>query len=196
MSVSDTVGMLTEVQNKLDSTILIINSLLSNVGTGLRIGFDKNTSWTCPEGIYSIIIELWGGGGVQGSNVNCPPAYGNNFLGHIHYGGAGGKGGYLKDTISVQLGKSYNIIIGNYLENSNNTYFDNFFAEGGANGQNGVCNPAQSGGSSPAGKDGSIIGYNNTSLVVPNYIPISYITNTSPTCCANPGEKGFVIIQF
>jgi hypothetical protein len=118
LSVSDTVGMLTGIQNKLDTTAFKINSLLSKVGTGLRIGFDKNTTWTCPEGINSIIIELWGGGGAKGNDVGCPPSWGNNFLGHTYYGGLGGKGGYLKDTISVQPGKSYNIIIGNHLENS------------------------------------------------------------------------------
>ena len=196
LSVSDTIGMLTGIQNKLDTTAFKINSLLSKVGTGLRIGFDKNTTWTCPEGINSIIIELWGGGGVKGADAGCPPAYGNNFLGHTHYGGVGGKGGYLKDTISVQPGKSYNIIIGNHLENSKKTYFDTHYAEGGENGQSGFCLAHASGGTAPKGNDGSIIGYINTSLVVPNYIPISYITNTSPNCCANPGEKGFVIIQF
>jgi hypothetical protein len=82
----------------------------------LTLGFSSSTSWTCPVGVSQIIIELWGGGG--GGGGSSYPTYlcrtsntSDNVYGRS--GLNGGKGGYLKQTIDVIPGNSYNIVIGN-----------------------------------------------------------------------------------
>jgi hypothetical protein len=165
-------------------------------GLGIRIGFDSDSNWICPTGVTSIVIELWGGGGANGNGGWCN-AYCNQTMTQPNYGngGSGGRGGYLKTTITVVPGTSYSIIIGNYLTNSKKTYFGSYFAEGGGNGGNVICN-----GGCPFtgsnGVNGSVIGYVGGSITVPTYIPAGYITSSSPSCCANIQQKGFAVIQY
>jgi hypothetical protein len=168
----------------------------SNIaGTGIRIGFSSSQNWICPMGVTSIIIELWGGGGRNGTNIscNCSDYYGFSTITTSANGGAGGSGGYLKTTISVIPGTSYSIIIGDCFVNDKKTYFDSFFADGGGDGSNAYCGLCAFAGSN--GVNGSVINYIGGSLIVPNYISAGYVSG-SPSCCANAQQKGFVVIQF
>ncbi|MFN4830502.1 MAG: hypothetical protein ACK5GB_00030 [Sphingomonadales bacterium] len=170
----------------------------SAVGSGSRVGFDQNATWVCPAGVTSIIIELWGGGGRNGLSAYCFQACSQTqSSGSSANGGAGGRGGYYKDTISVIPGTSYSITIGDHNTGTTNTYFGTFFAQGGANGTNAYCvNAFGCAGAGTAGANGSVIGYIDNTIVVPNYIPASYVTSASPSCCAATQQKGFAVIQF
>ena len=90
--------------------------------TGTRIGFTSTTTWTCPTGVTSINVELWGGGGggggtrwtlYNGSYWGCDlgPCSGGRLL-KSGKAGNGGNGGYNKQVISVIPGNTYNINIG------------------------------------------------------------------------------------
>jgi hypothetical protein len=65
-----------------------------------KIYFTTNDTWTCPAGVYSVlIIAAGGGGGGAGGNAN----------------GAGGGGASLQNTVPVTVvpGTTYSITIGN-----------------------------------------------------------------------------------
>ena len=160
--------------------------------SGGRVGFDQNTIWHCPEGVFSVDVELWGAGGQAGSTVYCN-GYCNNMIGYHRYGGPGGHGGYLKTTISVVPGQDYAIVVG--VPGNSNSSFGGVVAEGGGNGGNGYCN-ANCGGNGSPGVSGTVDGYNHVTVVVPDYIPGGYVTSAVPECCASPGENGFVIISY
>jgi len=64
-----------------------------------------SSSWKCPTGITSIQVECWGAGGAGGSASTATVA-GNRS------GGGGGAGSYVKKTITVVPGTTYNIIVG------------------------------------------------------------------------------------
>lgn len=80
--------------------------------------------WTCPAGVTSVLVELWGGGG-GGARVN-----GSNSV------GAGGAGGcYSRKTVTVTPGQQYSIYIGPAGSNSYQGKFDGgstqFYINGG-----------------------------------------------------------------
>ena len=181
---------------------------------GIRIGYGQTGIWTCPPGVNSITVELWGAGG--GGQQNCPAP-----------GANGGNGGYNKQIYSVVPGNSYLVEIGNGGTNNSfgngycggmsnhvqvgpggnggNSSFDGVLiaqgGTGGANGQNGI--------------DGLLnnwqYGSTGTSGFV-SYIPNSWVQNP-PTgiasggvgssycgysfigCSATAGEKGYCIIS-
>jgi len=164
------------------------------LSSGRFIGFDSDTLWKCPQGVNRIIIELWGGGGKNGNRKYCN-GYCNNSTNSEANGGVGGNGGYLRDTITVVPGQSYAITIGDVKTNSTNTYFGNYYAEGGGNGGNAYC-PGGCARAGARGTNGSVIGYDYKALVIPAYIPNGYVGNEVPDCCAPPNARGFAIIQF
>ncbi len=65
-----------------------------------------SSSWKCPTGITSIQVECWGAGGAGGSASTATAAEKNRS------GGGGGAGSYVKKTITVVPGTTYNIIVG------------------------------------------------------------------------------------
>jgi hypothetical protein len=56
-------------------------------------------TWVCPPGVTSVTVECWGGGGAGG---------GGSHGGAVVRGGGGAGGGYVKSTIAVSPGQSYN----------------------------------------------------------------------------------------
>jgi len=68
------------------------------------IPFTSSGTWTCPAGVTSIKVEVYGAGGGGGGAANT-----NN------YRGAGGGGGAynVNNSVSVVPGTTYNIIVGN-----------------------------------------------------------------------------------
>jgi hypothetical protein len=96
------------------------------INENLTLGFSESTTWTCPEGITQITIELWGGGGGGGSSSgwqyqysgsNCYKEFYNwpgngGYGGYGVDGGNGGYGGYNKTVLNVEPGMSYSIIVG------------------------------------------------------------------------------------
>ena len=57
-------------------------------------------TWTCPTGVTSAQVELWGGGGGGGKE------YG------LYGGGGGGGGAYARKTITVSPGTGYTVVVG------------------------------------------------------------------------------------
>ncbi|MEI6565274.1 MAG: tail fiber domain-containing protein [Verrucomicrobiota bacterium] len=60
-------------------------------------------TFTAPNDVSSVQVELWGGGGGGGSS---------NSTGTLHAGGGGGGGEYSIATISVTPGATYNVVVG------------------------------------------------------------------------------------
>ena len=89
---------------------------------GSRIGFSSSTTWTCPAGVTSITIEVWGAsGGAGGGSPYGSNALQSKWFGYCPTGGwpmlsakggDGGKGGYNKTVASVVPGNAYSITIG------------------------------------------------------------------------------------
>jgi hypothetical protein len=180
---------------------------------GVRIGFSSTTTWTCPQGVTQIQVELWGAGGGRGGNG------GNAQLCQGGIGGNGGLGGYAIDTISVIPGTSYQIIIGQGgsngaggsscpnvpcsgtngtpgLAGGNSSFSSSLVASGGSGGQNGtfactyynfssvMCSCATNG---INGSNGNSSLYNypyNSFTQQRSFIPTAYI-QVYPSCCAN-----------
>jgi hypothetical protein len=66
--------------------------------------FNSSTTWTCPAGVTSVDVEMWGGGGGGGGDGT------SNTAG----GGGGGSGAYRKVVnVAVTPGNSYTITVGN-----------------------------------------------------------------------------------
>ena len=65
-----------------------------------------SSSWKCPTGVTSIQVECWGAGGAGGS-ASAAASTNNN-----RSGGGGGAGSYVKKTIAVIPGTTYNVIVG------------------------------------------------------------------------------------
>jgi len=86
---------------------------------GVKLGFYTSTSWTCPNGVNQIQIELWGAGGGGGGRAGflCGGGTGSCIgncgspIGGLK-GGDGGNGGYFKQVIQVIPGQVYSINIG------------------------------------------------------------------------------------
>ena len=61
--------------------------------------YTSSGSWTCPAGVYTALVELWGGGGGGGG-------------GAVYGAGGGGSGAYVAFWMSVSPGYSYAFTIG------------------------------------------------------------------------------------
>lgn len=109
--------------------------------------FTSSTTWTCPAGVTSVNVELWGGGG-GGAAWNSNSNY---------YGGGGGAYSK-KNNISVTAGSAYTVNVGaqgihqlnNYGTNGGDSYFidiSTILAKGGEGGDitNGLGGAAGSG---------------------------------------------------
>jgi hypothetical protein len=64
------------------------------------------STWTCPTGVTSIDVELWGAGGAGGSASQASATSGTRLA------GGGGAGSYVKKTLTVVPGTSYNVTVG------------------------------------------------------------------------------------
>ena len=63
------------------------------------------STWTCPTGVTSIDVELWGAGGAGGSASTASAASGTRLA------GGGGAGSYVKKTLTVVPGTAYNVTV-------------------------------------------------------------------------------------
>jgi hypothetical protein len=88
--------------------------------------FTNSGTWTCPEGVDSILVECWGSGG--GGTTDT---------------GAGGGGAFASKIISVTPSTEYDVVVGSFANpnvDGNSSYFDNetiVKAAGGKAGGNG-----------------------------------------------------------
>ncbi len=82
---------------------LIILGLQAHAQTTTNFTTAGTTSWQCPAGVTSVLVQIWGagggGGGAQGTSVR-------------RAGGGGGSGGYSTATINVTAGTTYSIVVG------------------------------------------------------------------------------------
>ena len=193
-----------------------VNGTNGSSSSGVRIGYASSANWTCPVGVTTITIELWGGGGGGGggcgtcNNTGCSLGIGGGFLGRT--GGNGGAGGYIKSIISVAPGTIYVITVGNFGAGGGIGAGSNFYScntgvnggNGGASSFNGILSTAGGTGGMGAapiagdctqatnGISGTVTNYSNPSsysYTLPSYMPASYITDY-PGSQAGGGNGG------
>ena len=193
-----------------------VNGTNGSSSSGVRIGYASSANWTCPVGVTTITIELWGGGGGGGggcgtcNNTGCSLGIGGGFLGRT--GGNGGAGGYIKSIISVAPGTIYVITVGNFGAGGGIGAGSNFYScntgvnggNGGASSFNGILSTAGGTGGMGAapiagdctqatnGISGTVTNYSNPSsysYTLPSYMPASYITDY-PVSQAGGGNGG------
>jgi len=87
-------------------------------------------TWTCPSGVASAVVEVWGGGGKGGDDAADGAG-----------GGGGGGGAYAKSTVAVSAG-DYAVVVGASQQNSS---FGTTTVVA-AKGTNGGASPSGSGG--------------------------------------------------
>jgi hypothetical protein len=165
----------------LDNTISVNQNQLAQQFQGIRRGFSSSGNWTCPNGVFQVIVEVWGAGGGGA------------------FGQSGGKGGYNRNILNVIPGNVYEIIIGNggiaQVINANGqppassggtSSFDGILSAGGGSGAS-CC---FQGGSATGG---SVINWPYESSSAPNYIPSHYFNIPS---LANGGTAGDGVAFF
>jgi len=135
-------------------------------------------TWTCPDGVNSVLIECWGGGGAGGGSKNL--GLGSSSI-NANCGGGGAGGSYVKHvSVSVSPGTVYSYTVGaggtgvtaNRGNDGGNTTFNNttIVAFGGGGGsvssidpttnlvipstQGGVCQTPTTGTTNYAGGSG------------------------------------------
>jgi hypothetical protein len=134
-------------------------------------------SWICPTGVTSVEVECWGAGGAGGS-VAAANSTTNRTA------GGGGAGSYVKKTITVNPGTTYNVIVGQGGYKGQTTaaggYYGNrggrsefsggvitsLVASGGTGGTgSGIDNP----GNNPGGVLGGVYGFHITGNRINSY---------------------------
>lgn len=101
----------------------------ANDGSLIVSTFDSSGTWVCPDGVFEIIVECWGGGG-NGYEARSWRTWQNNRS--TSAGAGGGGGAYSKRSIPVVPGNTYTIHVGGA---GGDTYFENVstvLAKGGA----------------------------------------------------------------
>jgi hypothetical protein len=68
--------------------------------------FDRSTVFVVPDGVTSIVVELWGAGG--GGGGGSADAYTTGGSG----GGGGASGAYVRAVVAVSAGKAYTLAVG------------------------------------------------------------------------------------
>ena len=91
------------------STTMPTSTLLAELSLGASYAYmglvaSFSSTWTCPTGVTSIQVECWGAGGAGGSAAAASTSN--------RSGGGGGAGSYVKKTITVSPGTTYNVIVG------------------------------------------------------------------------------------
>ena len=201
----------------ISNDVISINpSQLPQASQGVRIGFSNSTTWTCPAGVSQITVELWGGGAGGGGAGYSQPGFSCG----CSYGGNGGKGGYLKATVSVNEGITYNIVVGgggagggwgggqvyDGASGGASSFGGVVSAPGGGAGLKGNCTGA-------SGANGTITNYTYQPLDTRTYIPSGFVQiipgNWAPggqggaNCISQGGgqngqngEAGFIAISY
>src|SRR5690349_16173238 len=81
--------------------LLFTLALITQVNAQTTQNFTSSTTWTCPVGVNSVVVECWGAGGAGGGNTTSSDG-----------GGGGGGGAYSKSTIPVTPGTVYTVTVG------------------------------------------------------------------------------------
>jgi hypothetical protein len=133
----------------------------------------SSQTYTVPQGVSKIRVELWGGAG-GGGGIGM-------YSYSLNSGGTGGSGGYIQQEIIVAPGDQFNVIIGaggmygsNAIGYSNgysfgdtdgtnggDTWFGSFKAAGGSGGKSGSFSSPNVNGSSGIDNIGSIRAYSS-----------------------------------
>jgi hypothetical protein len=169
-----------------------------------QVVITSTQTWTVPQNISKIKVELWGGSGGGGG----AGAYSYS----LRHGGDGGSGGYAMKEIPVTSNQQYYVIIGSGGDAGSNAYYYNgnwigdvsggngtnswfeaiIQASGGTGGKRGSYNSPNINGNAGTLNIGDITGYsefsNNNILDVFEGIPRSYIHNRVLT--SRPGRGG------
>src|SRR3954453_22862031 len=75
---------------KLSLLLLLSFASISFIQAQTTLNFSPSTTtWTCPVGVTSVVVEAWGAGGAGGGNTSSNDG-----------GGGGGGGAYSKSTIA------------------------------------------------------------------------------------------------
>jgi len=91
-------------------TSLILLSFLSYSQTTVTFTTPGATTWTVPDCVSSITVQVWGGGGGGGGSISILR---NSSDGEACSGaGGGGGGGYTSQTFAVTSGQVYNLVVG------------------------------------------------------------------------------------
>lgn len=97
----------------IDSLKQRISVLESKKYSGFKniLEFESGTyTWTVPDSVTTIFVEMWAGGGGKGSSATT---CGGNSGSHTScQGNPGGNGGYVKNYLSVKPDSTYEISIG------------------------------------------------------------------------------------
>ena len=99
-------------------------------------------NWTAPSGVYSVTVELWGGGGSGGNAAS----------GSSYWGGGGAGGQYAMKVVTVSPGTTYGIYVADTQVTANRNGNDTTFAtstvvaKGGMGGGNATSSLDGSGG--------------------------------------------------
>ncbi len=159
-------------------------------------------TWTVPDGVLSVVVELWGAGG------------GGSIAPYPNCGGAGGAGGYGKGPISVTPGDQINISVGfggngcstptfvyggcSGLAGGNTSFGGSLTAFGGQSG-------SMSGSSIQSGSCNALLNCTSSSNIpCASLLGVQYglggvgACNNSPgaSLTATDGNSGFLILQW
>ena len=136
--------------------ILLMASLVVQAQSTTTITYANYTAgtntWTCPDGVYSVIVQAWGagggGGGSQGGSTSN------------RAGGGGGSGEYRSCTLAVTPTTVYNVVVG-----AGGTFGPNTTGNGGNGGASSFANSgstlsiiANGGAGGVAGTTASLLG--------------------------------------
>ena len=197
------------------NSVYLGNLSFSIQNHGVRVGFSSSTIWTCPNNVYQVVVELWGGGGGGGGAWTAYGACSSSD------GGDGGNGGYIMDTVSVTPGMSYSVVVGNGGNGGTWGGGAVYSGQPGEASSFGGVLSAPGGGAGTAGEcvgthgaDGSIVDYNYQPLGNRSYIPSGFVQiipgsfspggvggyvysgGGSAGQSGQNGEAGFVVISY
>lgn len=157
-------------------------------------------TWTCPTGVTSIDVEVWGAGGGGGSSSAA--ATGAN-----RSGGGGGGGSYLKQTFTVVPNTTYNLIVGLGGFKSSTSSANGYF--GGAGGKSefsggSVTTLTASGGTGGSGGTSSVLlgfggvlggvyGYSVSGTKSISYTSVATLSSGNATAIANTSSSTGIV---
>ena len=138
--------------------LLSLLSFIQIVWGQTSVTYSSSDTWICPDGVTTVTVECWGGGGPGGNGKGTSG-------GRTGIGGGGAGGAYAKSTISVTPGTSYTVTVGaqqTVAFAGNPSWFGStstVFAAGGANGLSGIASSSSDNfGARGTGSLGSSIG--------------------------------------
>ena len=172
------------------STTMPTGTLLAELSLGASYAYmglvaSFSSTWTCPTGVTSIQVECWGAGGAGGSASTATAG--------TRSGGGGGAGSYVKKTIAVLPGTTYNVIVGQGGYKGRTEYTNGYYGNLGGRSEfsgEGIAALVASGGTggtgagsanlntNPGGVLGGVYGFNVTGTMTTSYTSPSVVSLT------------------